>query len=90
MNRLANKVAVITGGSSGMGLATARLFASEGAKVVIVGRSPDKLNEAESKVSQSGEVLAVQCDVTSMDDLESMYKQVQDKFGKIDVLFANA
>ena len=67
MNRLANKVAVITGGSSGMGLATAKLFASEGtghtsprnefegqllAKVVIVGRSQDKLNQAESKLSQ--------------------------------------
>ena len=90
MNRLENKVAVITGGSSGMGLATAKLFASEGAKVVSVGRSPDKLNEAESKISQCGEVLAIQCDVTSIDDLESMYQQVRDKFGKIDILFANA
>ena len=90
MNRLANKVAVITGGSSGMGLATARLFVLEGAKVVIVGRSPDRLKDAESKVANHGEVLAIQCDVTNMDDLESMYQQVRDKFGKIDVLFANA
>lgn len=90
MNRLANKVAVITGGSSGMGLATARLFALEGAKVVIVGRSPDKLKDAESKIANHGEVLAIQCDITNMDDLESMYQQVSNEFGKIDVLFANA
>ena len=90
MNRLENKVAVITGGSSGMGLETARLLASEGAKVVIVGRSLDKLKDAKKEVSQQGEVFAVQCDVSNMDDLDNLYRQVEDKYGKVDVLFANA
>ena len=90
MNRLKDKVAVITGGSSGMGLETAKLFASEGAKVVIVGRSLDKLKDAEKEVSQSGEVLALQCDVSKLDDLDNLYQQTQDKYGKVDILFANA
>ena len=90
MNRLENKVAVITGGSSGMGLETAKLFAKEGAKVVIVGRSPDKLKDAEKEVSQSGEVFAIQCDVSNLDELDNLYQQVKDKYGNIDILFANA
>ena len=90
MNRLENKVAVITGGSSGMGLETAKLFASEGAKVVIVGRSLDKLKNAEKEVSQHGEVLAIQCDVSNLNDLDNLYQQVENKYSKIDVLFANA
>ena len=90
MNRLENKVAVITGGSSGMGLETAKLFASKGAKVVIVGRSPDKLKDAEKEVSQQGEITAIQGDVSSLDDLDNLYRQVEEKYGKIDILFANA
>ena len=90
MNRLENKVAVITGGSSGMGLETAKLFASEGAKVVIVGRSLDKLKDAEKEVSQQGEITAIQGDVSSLDDLDNLYRQVEEKYGKIDILFANA
>ena len=90
MNRLENKVAVITGGSSGMGLETAKLFASEGAKVAIVGRSLDKLKDAEKEISQFGEVLAIQCDVSHLDDLDNLYQQTQDKYGKVDILFANA
>lgn len=90
MSRLANKVAVITGGSSGMGLETAKLFASEGAKVVIVGRSPNKLKDAEDQVSQHGEVLALQCDISDLNDLDNLYQQTQIRYGKIDILFANA
>ena len=90
MTKLQNKVAVITGGSSGMGLETAKLFASEGAKVVIVGRSPDKLKDAEKEVANHGEVLGIQCDVSKLDELDNLYRQTQDKYGKIDILFANA
>ena len=90
MTRLQNKVAVITGGSSGMGLETAKLFASEGAKVVIVGRSLDKLKDAERGISEHGEVFAIQCDVSKLDELDNLYQQVRDKYGKIDILFANA
>ena len=88
--RLENKVAVITGGSSGMGKMTAKLFATEGAKVVVVGRSLDKLKDTEKEVAQHGEVLAVQCDVSKLDELDNLYKQVKDKYGKVDILFANA
>ena len=90
MSSLKNQIAVITGGSSGMGLETAKLFASQGAKVVITGRSPAKLNEAEKEVSQHGEILALKCDVSKMDELDNLYQQTQDKYGLIDILFANA
>ena len=90
MNRLQNKVAVITGGSSGMGLATAKLFASEGAKVVIVARSLDKLKDAEKEVAKHGEVTGLQCDVSKLDELDNLYQQIQDKYGNINILFANA
>ena len=90
MTRLKNKVAVITGGSSGMGLETAKLFAKEGAKVVIVGRSSDKLKDAEKEVFQFGEVFTVQCDVSNLDELDNLYRQIEDKYGNIDILFANA
>lgn len=84
MKRLQNKVAVITGGSSGMGLETAKLFAKEGAKVVIVGRSRDKLKDAEKEVSQYGEVLAIQGDVSKLEDLDNLYQQTQNKYGKFE------
>ena len=90
MNRLQNKVAVITGGSSGMGLATAKLFASEGAKVIIVGRSLDKLKDAEKEVAKHGEVTGLQCDVSKLDELDNLYQQIQNKYGNINILFANA
>lgn len=88
MNTLTNKVAVITGGTSGIGLAAAKRFADEGARVVIFARSNDGLREAERAIGRG--VLAVQGDVCDAAALAAMYAQVQRSVGAIDVLFANA
>jgi len=88
MARLAGKVAVVTGGNSGIGLATAKRFSEEGAKVVISGRDQKTLDEAVKTIG--GDVVAVRGDVSRLGDLDKLYKTVAQKFGKIDVLFANA
>ncbi|MEZ5426115.1 MAG: glucose 1-dehydrogenase [Pyrinomonadaceae bacterium] len=89
MSNLQNKVAVITGGNSGIGLATAREFVNEGAKVVIFGRSQESLDRAIETLG-SENALAVRGDVTSLADLENLFSIVGERFGKIDVLVANA
>ena len=86
--KLHNKVAVITGGNSGIGLAIAREFKSNGAKVVIFGRSRRTLDQAAQNLG--GDSLAVQGDVRKMDDLERLFEETAKTFGKIDVLVANA
>jgi NAD(P)-dependent dehydrogenase (short-subunit alcohol dehydrogenase family) len=88
MARLTGKVAVVTGGNSGIGLATAKRFREEGAKVVISGRDQRTLDEAVKTIG--GEVVAVRADVAKLSDLDKLYKTVSEKFGRIDVLFANA
>lgn len=88
MARLTGKVAVVTGGNSGIGLATAKRFHEEGAKVVISGRDQKTLDEAVKTIG--GDVVAVRSDVSKLADLDKLYKTVTEKFGKIDVLFANA
>ncbi|HVV99608.1 MAG TPA: glucose 1-dehydrogenase [Planctomycetaceae bacterium] len=88
MAKLTGKVALVTGGNSGMGLATARLFAAEGANVVITGRRQDALDQAAKTVGLS--VLAVQGDVSNMADLDRLFGTIKDKFGHLDVVFANA
>jgi NAD(P)-dependent dehydrogenase (short-subunit alcohol dehydrogenase family) len=88
MKTLEGKVAVITGGNSGIGLATAKKFASQGAKVAISGRDPKTLDQAGREVGP--DTLAVQSDVTDLASLDRLFQQVKDKFGKIDVLFVNA
>lgn len=88
MDRLAGKCALITGGSSGIGLATARAFLEEGATVAITGRDRDKLAAAGRALG--GTVLAVPCDVSSTADLDRLFAQIHDHFGGLDVLFANA
>jgi NAD(P)-dependent dehydrogenase (short-subunit alcohol dehydrogenase family) len=87
-NRLNGKVAVITGATSGIGLATARIFVAEGAKVFITGRRKDVLDRAVADIG--GDVTGIQADSSSMADLDSLYEQVKAQAGRIDVLFTNA
>ena len=88
MSRLKNKVAVITGGTSGMGLATARRFVEEGAFVYITGRRQTELDKAVSLIGRS--VAAVRGDVSNLADLDRLYAKVAREKGKIDILFAGA
>jgi NAD(P)-dependent dehydrogenase (short-subunit alcohol dehydrogenase family) len=88
MARLEGKVAVVTGGNSGIGLATAKRFQEEGAKVAISGRSRKTLDEAVRAIGNG--VLAVQADVAKLADIDKLYAEVSQKLGKIDVLFVNA
>jgi len=87
MGKLDGKVAVVTGGNSGIGLATAKAFAQEGARVIITGRDPQTLASA---ATEAGIVLALQVDVQKLDDLDRLAAAVQKQVGKIDVLFVNA
>jgi NAD(P)-dependent dehydrogenase (short-subunit alcohol dehydrogenase family) len=88
MKKLEGKVAVITGGSSGIGLATARRFVEEGAHVVITGRREKELQEAAAAINTN--VTAVVGDVSSLEDLDRLFAVVKEKHGHIDILFANA
>src|SRR5882724_2658391 len=87
MGRLQGKVAVITGGSTGIGLATAKLFVSEGAYVFITGRRQKELDEGVKAIG--GNVSGVQGDVAELADLDRLYEAVKAK-GRIDIVFANA
>jgi NAD(P)-dependent dehydrogenase (short-subunit alcohol dehydrogenase family) len=86
--RFEGKTVVITGGNSGIGLATAKLFHDEGAKVAISGRDQKTLDEAIKTIGNG--TLAVKADVSKLADIDKFYSQVKEKFEKIDVLFANA
>ncbi len=88
MSRLAGKIAVITGGNSGIGLATARRFAQEGAQVVIIGRRQKALDEAIALIGH--EALAIQGDVSKPNDLERIFSHIRQVKGRVDILFANA
>jgi NAD(P)-dependent dehydrogenase (short-subunit alcohol dehydrogenase family) len=88
MKRLEGKVAVVTGGNSGIGLATARRFLEEGARVAISGRNQKTLEEAVKTLGNG--VLAVQADTAQLEETEKFLAKVVQKFGKIDVLFINA
>lgn len=88
MNRLKDKVAVITGGNSGIGLATAKLFQSEGAKVVITARSPETFEAAKKEYGAQFDI--IQTNVADLTALDTLFATVKKKYGKIDVLFANA
>ena len=88
MQRLEGKIAVVTGGNSGIGLATAQRFLEEGAKVAISGRNEKTLADALKKLGK--DVLAVQADTAHLDEVERFLREVNKKLGKIDVLFVNA
>lgn len=87
-NKLEGKIAVITGGNSGIGLATAKRFVSEGANVFIFGR---RQNEIDAGVSEIGKnVIGIQGDVSNLADLDRLFEVVKDQKGHLDILFANA
>jgi NAD(P)-dependent dehydrogenase (short-subunit alcohol dehydrogenase family) len=88
VNSLPRKVAVITGGSSGIGLATAKRFVEEGAYVFITGRRKAELDKAVAEIGKK--VTAIQSDVSNLADLDRLFQTVEKSKGRIDVLFANA
>jgi NAD(P)-dependent dehydrogenase (short-subunit alcohol dehydrogenase family) len=88
MKRFENKVAVVTGGNSGIGLATAKRLHEEGARLAIVGRNAQTLEEAARTIGDG--VLAVQADVTKLSEIDRLYGTVTQELGQIDVLFINA
>jgi NAD(P)-dependent dehydrogenase (short-subunit alcohol dehydrogenase family) len=88
MKRFEGKVAVVTGGNSGIGLATAKRLQEEGAKVAISGRSKKTLDEAVRTIGNG--LVAVQADVAKLTDVDKLYQEVSQMLGKIDVLFVNA
>jgi NAD(P)-dependent dehydrogenase (short-subunit alcohol dehydrogenase family) len=89
MNRkLENKVAVITGGSAGIGLGAAKRFGAEGARVFITGRRQSELDKA--VVAIEGNVTAIQGDASKLADIDRIYQTVKQEAGRIDVLFVNA
>jgi NAD(P)-dependent dehydrogenase (short-subunit alcohol dehydrogenase family) len=87
MSNLEGKIAVITGGSSGIGLATAKRFAAEGAHVFIMGRRQEELDKAKAEIGES--VTTVQGDVANLTDLDRLYAAVKDEKGVVDIVFAN-
>ena len=87
-DRFNNKVVVVTGGTSGIGLATAKAFAAEGASVFVTGRRQDALDAAVKQIG--GRVTGVRGDMANLADIDRLYDAVQQKHGQIDVVFANA
>ena len=87
MGKLKNKIALITGGNSGIGLATARRFQQEGAKVIITARSNETYEKAKKELTGFD---VIQADVRNLTDLDQLYSTIKTKYGKLDVLFANA
>lgn len=88
MAQLSGKVAVVTGGNSGIGLSTAQAFIDQGASVVIFGRNQETLDRAVETLGP--DAVGVQGDVTRIEDLDRLFSVAKDRFGRIDILFANA
>ena len=87
-NKLEGKIAVITGGNSGIGLATAKRFVTEGAYVFITGRRQKQLDLAVSEIGKN--VMGIQSDVSNLADIDKIYNTVKDQKNRIDIIFANA
>ena len=87
-NKLEGKIAVITGGNSGIGLATAKRFVTEGAYVFITGRRQKQLDLAVSEIGKN--VIGIQSDVSNLADIDKIYNTVKDEKNHIDIIFANA
>lgn len=88
MRKIENKIALVTGGNSGIGLATAQLFKEEGAKVIITARSKATFEKAQKELGDQFDI--VQTDVSEPADLDRLYNHIKSKYGKLDILFANA
>jgi NAD(P)-dependent dehydrogenase (short-subunit alcohol dehydrogenase family) len=88
MGKLEGKIAVITGGSTGMGFSTAELFAAEGATVFITGRRKAELDAAVKQIGKNA--IGVQGDVSRLADLDALYDVIKQKAGRVDIVFANA
>jgi NAD(P)-dependent dehydrogenase (short-subunit alcohol dehydrogenase family) len=88
MSKLSGKIALITGGTSGIGFATAKRFVSEGAYVFITGRDQARLDEAIKKIGSN--VTGIQGDVANLKDIDRLFAQIQKEKGKLDIVFANA
>jgi NAD(P)-dependent dehydrogenase (short-subunit alcohol dehydrogenase family) len=88
MDRLKGKVALITGGTSGLGLATAKLFVAEGAHVIITGRRQAELDKAVAELGHN--TIGVQGDISKLSDIDRLFDTIQKKTSRIDIVFANA
>jgi NAD(P)-dependent dehydrogenase (short-subunit alcohol dehydrogenase family) len=88
MGKLDGKVALVTGGTSGIGLATAKLFVTEGTNVYVTGRRQGKVDEAVKDIGKY--TTGVEGDVANMADLDRLFKQIEQEKGKLDIVFANA
>jgi NAD(P)-dependent dehydrogenase (short-subunit alcohol dehydrogenase family) len=88
LGKLDNKIAVITGGTTGIGLATAQLFIKEGAKVIVTGRNPETLDQAKKILGSGADVIAA--DTSDLKAVEQLFKTIAERYKKIDALFVNA
>jgi NAD(P)-dependent dehydrogenase (short-subunit alcohol dehydrogenase family) len=88
MAKLTGKIALVTGGATGIGFASAQLFAEEGARVFITGRRQAELDAAAAAIGNN--VTAIQCDVSKLAELDRLYARISDEAGYLDVVFANA
>ena len=88
MNRLKGKTVLITGGTSGIGLATARLFLAEGARLAITGRDPERLAAAQKELGN--ETFVIRSEASNLAEIETLIGQIKIRFGQLDILFVNA